>query len=55
MIGNEKEYDKKLCDSIQKEMDLRREATYKETSKDYKNFTKRLELLNLMTVQQGEE
>lgn len=51
MIGNEKEYDKKLHDSIQKEIDLRREATYEETSKDYKSYKKRMELLKLMTEQ----
>ena len=51
MIGNEKEYDKKLNDSIQKEMALRREVTYEETSKDYKSYKRRMELLKLMTEQ----
>lgn len=51
MIGNEKEYDKKLNDSIQKEMDLRREVTYETTSKDYKSYKRKMELLKLMTEQ----
>ena len=51
MIGNEKEYDKKLNDSIQKEMALRREVAYEETSKDYKSYKRRMELLKLMTEQ----
>lgn len=51
MIGNEKEYDKKFNDSIQKEMDSRREVTYEEASKDYKSYKRRMELLKLMTEQ----
>lgn len=42
---------KKLNDSIQKEMDLRREVAYEETSKDYKSYKRRMELLKLMTKQ----
>ena len=50
-FAQKKEYDKKLNDNIQKEMALRREVTYEETSKDYKSYKRRMELLKLMTEQ----